>query len=50
MRAKLRPYGEEEGEGRVLIRPGPAVYPIGDTRRQREAVEEVITAMVHRGE
>jgi hypothetical protein len=46
MRPKLRPYGEED---KVLYRPGPAVYPIGDTRLQRLAVERRITEMVNRG-
>lgn len=46
MRPKLRPYREEK----VIFRPGPAIYPVGDTKRQREAVEEKITDMVHKGE
>ncbi|GAB1310269.1 hypothetical protein MFIFM68171_00479 [Madurella fahalii] len=44
MRPKLKPYREEK----VIFRPGPAIYPVGDTKLQREAVEERITDMVHR--
>lgn len=45
-RPKLRPYRHEK----VLFRPGPALYPVGDTRLQREAVEARMTDMVARGE
>ena len=45
-RPKLRPYREEK----VQYRPGPAVYPVGDTRLQREAVEGYMVDMVHKGE
>ncbi|AEO70230.1 uncharacterized protein THITE_2081511 [Thermothielavioides terrestris NRRL 8126] len=42
MRPKLQPYREEK----VLFRPGPAVYPVGDTRLQRETLEARMTDMV----
>ncbi len=41
-RPKLRPYLEEK----VVFRAGPAVYPVGDTRLQREALRERMTEMV----
>ncbi|KAK3907036.1 hypothetical protein C8A05DRAFT_40215 [Staphylotrichum tortipilum] len=41
-RPKLRPYREEK----VIFREGPAVYPVGDTRLQREALQERMTEMV----
>ncbi|KAK0731407.1 hypothetical protein B0H67DRAFT_639810 [Lasiosphaeris hirsuta] len=44
-RPKLRRYGEED---KVEYRRGPAIYPIGDTVRQRKAVEDYMTEMVHR--
>lgn len=51
LRPKLRPYGGEGEDGeKVVFRPGPAIYPAGDTRLQREAVEEYMLEMVHRGE
>ncbi|KAK4136570.1 hypothetical protein BT67DRAFT_416732 [Trichocladium antarcticum] len=43
-RPKLRPYRQEK----VQYRPGPATYPVGDTRLQREAVEAYMVDMVHR--
>lgn len=45
MRPKLRPYREEK----VVFRPGPAIYPVGDTRLQREALQESIMEMVEAG-
>jgi hypothetical protein len=41
-RPKLRPYREEK----VVFREGPAVYPVGDTRLQRQALEARMTEMV----
>lgn len=44
-RPKLRRYGEED---KVEYRRGPAIYPVGDTVRQRKAVEEYVTDIVHK--
>ncbi|KAL1842526.1 hypothetical protein VTJ49DRAFT_5002 [Mycothermus thermophilus] len=41
-RPKLRPYGMDRTE----YRRGPAVFPIGDTRLQRETIKEIITQKV----
>ncbi len=38
-REKPRLYTEEK----VVYKPGPSVYPIGDTKRQQRAVESMIT-------
>jgi hypothetical protein len=46
LRPKLQPYRQEK----VVFRPGPAVYPVGDTRLQREVVRERMLEMVERGE
>ena len=46
MRPKLRPYGYGE---KVKFKPGRAIYPIGDTKRQREAVEDYMTDVTARG-
>ncbi|KAL2261370.1 hypothetical protein VTK26DRAFT_4284 [Humicola hyalothermophila] len=48
LRPKLRPYGGEHGYEKVVFRPGPAIYPVGDTRLQREAVEGYMLDMVHK--
>ncbi|KAJ4297028.1 hypothetical protein N0V88_003944 [Collariella sp. IMI 366227] len=42
MRLKLKPYRQEK----VLYRPGPAIYPVGDTKLQRDMVEKRMTEMV----
>ncbi|KAK3300215.1 uncharacterized protein B0H64DRAFT_448322 [Chaetomium fimeti] len=44
LRPKLRPYREEK----VVFRAGPAVYPVGDTRLQREVLRERMVGMVER--
>ncbi|KAK4193464.1 hypothetical protein QBC35DRAFT_543455 [Podospora australis] len=41
-RPKLHPYVEEK----VKRREGPAVFPVGDTKRQREVLERKFTTMV----
>ncbi|KAL2271055.1 hypothetical protein VTJ83DRAFT_426 [Remersonia thermophila] len=41
-RPKLKPYGLD----RTQYRRGPAVFPIGDTRLQREVIKEMITQKV----
>lgn len=45
-RARLRRYGEDE---RLRHRPGPAIYPIGDTPLQRRMVRGVLIDKVARG-
>jgi hypothetical protein len=45
MRPKLKPYRHEK----VVYRPGPAVYPVGDTRLQRGVLRERMVEMVGRG-
>ncbi|KAK3984859.1 hypothetical protein QBC44DRAFT_7210 [Cladorrhinum sp. PSN332] len=42
-RKKLEPFVDKP----MKYRPGPAVYPAGDTKFQRKKVEEHITNMVH---
>ncbi|KAH6853592.1 hypothetical protein B0I37DRAFT_10484 [Chaetomium sp. MPI-CAGE-AT-0009] len=44
LRPKLRKYREEK----VVVRRGPAVYPVGDTRLQREVLRERMVEMVER--
>ncbi|KAK4039852.1 hypothetical protein C8A01DRAFT_46748 [Parachaetomium inaequale] len=44
MRPKLKPYRHEK----VVYRPGPAVYPVGDTRLQRGVLRERMVEMVGR--
>ncbi|KAK0617870.1 hypothetical protein B0T17DRAFT_580313 [Bombardia bombarda] len=44
MRPKLQRFAEEK----VKFRPGPALYPIGDTRLQRYTIEEELTNLVNR--
>jgi hypothetical protein len=46
LRPKLRPYRQEK----TVFRPGPAIYAGGDTRLQRERLEERMVEMVGRGE
>lgn len=46
-RAKLRRIGGEEE--RVRHRPGPAIYPIGDTPLQRKMVRDMLVDRVSRG-
>jgi hypothetical protein len=46
LRPKLQRYRQEK----VVFRQGPAVYPAGDTRLQREVVRERMLEMVKRGE
>lgn len=41
-RPKARPYSDEK----VKFRPGHRIYPIGDSRRQREVVKNQVMAMV----
>ncbi|KAK3310232.1 uncharacterized protein B0T15DRAFT_498383 [Chaetomium strumarium] len=43
-RPKMKPYAVEK----VLYRPGPAVYPVGDTRLQRQVIQDGVTGMVAR--
>ncbi|KAK1767133.1 hypothetical protein QBC33DRAFT_587458, partial [Phialemonium atrogriseum] len=43
VRPKLRRYGQRE---KVRFRPGPAIYPIGDTPLQQRVIQERITNMV----
>lgn len=45
-REKLRRYGDSE---RVRHRPGPALYPIGDTVLQRRVVRQTLEDLVARG-
>ncbi|OIW25980.1 hypothetical protein CONLIGDRAFT_514286 [Coniochaeta ligniaria NRRL 30616] len=45
-RAKLRRFGGEEE--RVRHRPGPAIYPIGDTPLQRKMVRDMLVDRVSR--
>jgi hypothetical protein len=45
LRPKLRPYRQEK----TVYRPGPAMYPAGDTRLQRERLEQRMVEMVERG-
>ncbi|KAK4229727.1 hypothetical protein QBC38DRAFT_543125 [Podospora fimiseda] len=42
-RRKMEPYADKP----IKFRPGPVVYPAGDTKFQRKKVEEHITDMVH---
>ncbi|KAH6650918.1 hypothetical protein F5144DRAFT_638270 [Chaetomium tenue] len=44
LRPKLQRYRQEK----VVFRKGPAVYPVGDTRLQREVVRERMVEMVER--
>jgi hypothetical protein len=46
MQPKLRPYREEK----TVYRPGPAVFPVGDTRLQREVLRGRMEELVGRGE
>lgn len=46
VRPKLRRYGQRE---KVRFRPGPAIYPIGDTPLQQRVIQERITRMVAEG-
>lgn len=46
LRPKLKPYRQEK----VVFRQGPAVYPVGDTRLQREVVQERMLMLAERGE
>ncbi|KAH8883840.1 hypothetical protein GQ53DRAFT_881992 [Thozetella sp. PMI_491] len=44
-RGKLRRYGDED---KTICKPGQAVFPIGDTKHQREVVEDYMTNMAAR--
>jgi hypothetical protein len=46
LQPKLRPYREEK----TMYRPGPAVFPVGDTRLQREVLRGRMEELVGRGE
>jgi hypothetical protein len=46
LQPKLRPYREEK----TVYRPGPAVFPVGDTRLQREVLRGRMEELVGRGE